>query len=287
MACRFMGISRQAHYKRVACERRRNEQHATVVGLVRDERRNQPRLGTRKLHHMLHEPLRAQGIKIGRDALFDLLRQAGMLVKPLKAYHKTTNSRHFYRRHPNLLKDGPAKVVPRGCEQVWVADVTYLRTRKETVYLSLITDAYSRKIMGWHVHDSLGTNEVSQAFQMALRQRQTSQALVHHSDRGIQYCSVEYQDIHVRYGTTCSMTDGYDCYQNALAERVNGILKMEYLLHAPADLQQASQMVRESVRLYNERRPHLSLKYKTPDAMHRASLAAQGQLATRPARVST
>lgn len=287
MACRFMGISRQAHYKRVACERRRNEQHAILVAMVTDERRHQPRIGTRKLHHMLHEPMQRKGIKIGRDAMFDVLRNASMLVRPLRAYHRTTNSRHFYRRHPNLLKDGPAKVIPTGCEQVWVADVTYLRTREQMVYVSLITDAYSRKIMGWHVHDGLGTKEVSRAFKMALCQRQTSQPLVHHSDRGIQYCSVEYQRIHGRHGISCSMTDGYDCYQNALAERVNGILKMEYLLQTPADLKQAKQMVSESVRLYNERRPHLSLEYETPDVIHRASLAAQTQPATRPEQVST
>jgi putative transposase len=287
MACRFMGISRQAHYKRAACERRRKEQHASVVAMVRDERRNQPRIGTRKLHHMLYEPLQRQGIEIGRDAMFELLRNESLLVRPLRAYHKTTNSRHFYRRHPNLLKDGSAKVVPTGCEQVWVADITYLRTREQMVYVSLVTDAYSRKITGWHVHDGMGTEQVSQAFRMALRLRQTSQPLVHHSDRGIQYCSAEYQRIHARHGITCSMTDGYDCYQNALAERVNGILKMEYLLQTPADLKQAKRMVSESVRLYNERRPHLSLEYETPDAMHRASLAAQRQLATRPEQVST
>jgi len=287
MACRFMGISRQAYYKRVACERRRKEHHASVVELVRHERCWHPRIGTRKLHHMLHEPLQRQGIAIGRDAMFDVLRRASLLVRPLRAHHKTTNSHHFYRRHPNLLKDGAANVVPTGCEQVWVADITYLRTREQMVYVSLITDAYSRKITGWHVHDGMSTGQVSQAFRMALRQRQTSQPLVHHSDRGIQYCSLEYQRIHARHGITCSMTDGYDCYQNALAERVNGILKMEYLLQTPADLKQAKQMVSQSVRLYNEKRPHLSLEYETPDAMHRASLAAQRQLATRPEQVST
>jgi putative transposase len=287
MACRFMGISRQAYYKRAACESRRREQHMTVVELVKDERRCQPRIGTRKLHHMLHEPLEREGIRIGRDALFALLRRASMLVRPLRAFHKTTNSRHVYRRHPNLLKDGPAKVVATGCEQVWVADLTYLRTKERMVYVSLVTDAYSRKIMGWHVHDGMEAEQVGQAFKMALRQRQTSQRLVHHSDRGIQYCSGQYQRIHVRHGTTCSMTDGYDCYQNALAERINGILKMEYLLQTPADLKQAKRMVDESVRLYNERRPHLSLKYETPDAIHRVSLAAQRQQATRPEMVST
>jgi transposase InsO family protein len=282
-----MGISRQAHYKRAACERRRQEQHATVVTLVRDERRSHPRIGTRKLHHMLGEQLQRQGVKIGRDAMFEVLRDAGMLVRPPRAYHKTTNSRHFYRRHPNLLKDGPAQVVATGCEQVWVADVTYLRTKEKMAYVSLITDAYSRKIMGWHVHDGLATEQVSEALKMALRGRQTNQPLVHHSDRGVQYCSGEYQVIHARHGITCSMTDGYDCYQNALAERVNGILKMEYLLHTPADLKQARRMVGESVRLYNGARPHLSLKYATPDAVHRTSLAAQTRPATKPEEVST
>ena len=277
-----MGISRQAHYKRMACQRIRDEQHTTVVELVRDERRYQPRLGTRKLHHMLKEPLEQAGIKIGRDALFDVLRDARMLVRPRRAYHKTTNSHHHYRRHPNLLKDGPGKVVADGCEQLWVADITYLPTNEKTAYLSLVTDAYSRKIVGWHVHDGLETEHVSQALKMALRLRGTGQPLVHHSDRGIQYCSAEYQRIHARHGITCSMTDGYDCYQNALAERVNGILKMEFLLQRPADLQQARAMVTESVRLYNGRRPHLSLKYKTPDAVHRASLASQERLEFSP-----
>jgi putative transposase len=282
-----MGISRQAYYKRVGCERRRQEQHATVVAMVTDERRNQPRIGTRKLHHMLHEPLQGKGIKIGRDAMFEVLRKASMLVRPLRAYHKTTNSRHFYRRHPNLLKDGPAKVVPTGCEQVWVADLTYLRTRQQMVYVSLVTDAYSRKIVGWHVHDGMATEQVSHALRMALRGRQTSQPLVHHSDRGIQYCSFEYQAIHARHGIICSMTDGYDCYQNALAERINGILKMEYLLHTPADLKQAKRMVSESVRLYNAERPHLSLEYETPEATHRASLVAQGRPEISQVQVST
>jgi putative transposase len=277
-----MGISRQAHYKRQAHERRRSEQATTVVELVDAKRRQQPRIGTRKLHYLLKRPLGDAGIKLGRDALFDILRDARMLVLPRRAYHKTTNSHHHYRRHPNLLKDGPAKIVATGSEQLWVADLTYLPTKEKTAYLSLVTDAYSRKILGWHVHDGLETRHVAQALKMALRHRQTSQRLVHHSDRGIQYCSAEYQRIHMRNGITCSMTDGYDCYQNALAERINGILKMEFLLHRPADLEQARVMVGQSVRLYNEERPHLSLECKTPDAVHRASIASQQRLEFTP-----
>jgi putative transposase len=165
-----------------------------------------------------------------------------------------------------------------GSEQVWVADITYVPTAGKSAYLSLVTDAYSRKIVGWHVHESLQTEQVAQAMKMALRQRQTSQPLVHHSDRGIQYCSSHYQAIHRRHGITCSMTNGYDCYQNALAERVNGILKTEFLLQRPADLEQARRMVAQSVHIYNHERPHSSLKMQTPDAVHRASLADLSRL---------
>jgi transposase InsO family protein len=207
---------------------------------------------------------------LGRDRLFELLRAQRLLVSRQRAYHKTTDSHHRFRRHPNLLKPGPGQVVAQRPEQVWVADITYLPTQDGVAYLSLVTDAYSRKIVGHHVHDTLQTTGVEQAFKMALLQRHTQGPLVHHSDRGIQYCSHAYQQLHARHGVRCSMTDGYDCYQNALAERVNGILKTEFLLKRPKDLEQARQMVRESIAIYNTERPHMALKYKTPDAVHRA-----------------
>jgi transposase InsO family protein len=231
----------------------------------------QPRVGTRKLHHMLRAPMAAGGIKMGRDGLFDTLRAARLLVPPRRAFHKTTDSYHRFRRHPNLLKAGEQQVVPTGPEQVWVADITYLPTAGHFVYVSLVTDAYSRKIVGYHVHDSLQTEQVSEALKMALRTRRSRQQLVHHSDRGIQYCSNYYQQIHQRHGIRCSMTDGYDCYQNALAERINGILKNEFLLQRPANLEQAARMLSQSVHIYNTQRPHTSLQYKTPDEVHRAS----------------
>lgn len=124
--------------------------------------------------------------------------------------------------------------------------------------------------MGHHVHSDLRTDNVALALKQALKQRKTTQPLIHHSDRGIQYCSTSYQSIHERHGLICSMTDGYDCYQNALAERVNGILKTEFLLSRPADLEQARKMVRESIEIYNRERPHQALKYKTPDDVHQA-----------------
>lgn len=269
-----MGISRQAHYQWQHRRAWEETKHERVLELVQAKRLRQPRLGARKLHHLMGPALAAQDLGIGRDALFNLLRCARLLVPTRRAYHKTTDSHHRFRRHPNLLKAGPQQVRAEASEQVWVADITYLPTRERCTYLSLVTDAYSRKIVGYHVHDSLHTAEVSRALRMALKGRQGKQPLVHHSDRGVQYCSHEYQAIHRKHGLICSMTDGYDCYQNALAERVNGILKHEFLLQRPADLAQARRMVRQSVLIYNTERPHLSLQLKTPDEIHRASLSA-------------
>lgn len=265
-------MSRQAYYQGLARQDEVRQCNDRIVELVRAKRLRQPRLGTRKLHYLLSNSLAAQGLKVGRDALFGILRQSHMLVSPKRAYHKTTDSHHRFRRHPNLLKAGDERVQPHAAEQVWVADITYLPTHSGFVYLSLVTDAYSRKIVGHHVHDSLRTEQVSEALKVALKHRQSRQRLIHHSDRGIQYCSDDYQQIHRKHGLTCSMTDGYDCYQNALAERINGILKGELLLQRPADLAQARRMVDESVAIYNLERPHFSLQLKTPDEVHRASL---------------
>lgn len=262
-----MGFSRQAWYQGCQREKRKAEQAAVILTRVESIRRHMPRLGTRKLHHIISaepDPL----LHVGRDRLFTLLRQARMLVLPRRAYHKTTNSHHWLYKHPNLLKSGPEQITAVRPEQVWVADITYLPTQAGMVYVSLVTDACSRKIVGYNVHESLHTEHVVKALTDALKTRQSETPLIHHSDRGLQYCSGLYQHVHEKNGLKCSMTDGYDCYQNALAERVNGILKTEFLLTRPADLKQAKKMVDESVRIYNSERPHLSLKYKTPDAVH-------------------
>lgn len=264
-----MGISRQAYYKRNRVFDARVRQDQEVVDFVLEKRRRQPRLGTRKLHYLMSIEAGA-ALSVGRDRLFAILREARALVPRKRAYHKTTHSHHRFRRHPNLLKAGPEQVVASRPEQVWVADITYLPTRESVAYVSLITDAYSRKIVGHHVHESLHTESVIKALQKAVSQRSSKESLVHHSDRGAQYCSDLYQRMHIKHGIRCSMTDGYDCYQNAMAERINGILKTEFLLHRPKDLADAVKMVDESVRIYNGERPHFSLKYKTPDAVHRA-----------------
>lgn len=264
-----MGISRQAWYQSLQREDGKERQARHIIEQVTAIRLAHPRLGTRKLHYLLRQQPEP-ALQVGRDRLFQILRCSRLLVIPKRAYHKTTHSHHRFYRHPNLLKSGENQVIVCRPEQVWVADITYLPLRTGTAYLSLVTDAWSRKIVGYHVHDSLHTRHVANAFKMALAGRRTTDTLVHHSDRGIQYCSKEYQALHQRHGITCSMTDGYDCYQNALAERINGILKMEYLLGRPKDIGQARQMVRQSVEIYNTRRPHLSLQYKTPDEVHRA-----------------
>ncbi|AXV19032.1 IS3 family transposase [Aeromonas veronii] len=267
-ACLFLGISRQAYYKRNRVADERHAQGLQVVCFVRQVRLRQPRVGTRKLHYLL-QGQDDDGLKVGRDRLFRILAEHRLLVQPKRAYHKTTHSFHRFYRHPNLLKAGPEQVTPVAPEQVWVADITYLPARSGPLYLSLVTDAYSRKIVGHHVHEGMHAESVAMAFKKALKQRRGSGELIHHSDRGVQYCSGLYQSLHERYGVKCSMTDGYDCYQNALAERVNGVLKGELLLQSPQDLTQAREMVREAVDIYNAERPHHALKYRTPDAVHR------------------
>ncbi len=277
LACQHYGISRQAYYKQNQALTAKAATASAVVQLVRNQRIKLPQLGTRKLYYLLKPLLTQMQIKLGRDGLFEVLRGANLLVTPKRSYHKTTNSHHRFRKHPNLLKAGEDQVIATESEQVWVADITYIPTQEETVYLSLVTDAYSRKIVCHHVHNSLHTAQVAKALTKAVKHRETEQRLVHHSDRGIQYCSNDYQSIHEVAGITCSMTDGYlakQCfsYQNALAERVNGILKQEFLLDIPKDLEQARKIIAESIAAYNSLRPHLSLEYKTPDAVHRASI---------------
>lgn len=265
--CCYLGISRQAYYKQCQQVVIRDEYDQKILSQVHLQRALHPRIGTRKLHYLLNQHA---AIKVGRDHLFALLREHRMLIQPKRAYHKTTQSHHRFHCHPNLIKSGTDQIIPTGIEQLWVADITYLPVQHGEAYLSLVTDAWSRKIMGYHVHDTLSTTDVVKAYKKALKTRTGSGILIHHSDRGIQYCSKLYQSEHAKYGVCCSMTDGYDCYQNALAERVNGILKYEYLFHKPKDLQEAKELVKNSIWIYNYKRPHLSLKYKTPNEVHQA-----------------
>lgn len=243
---------------------RRAIQLAEVKKLVIEKRAIMPRVGTRKIYHIIGDQLKERKIKIGRDNLFAYLACEHLLIKPLRSYRKTTNSKHWLHKYPNLLKN----VEITEAEQVWVADITYIETVEQTGYLSLITDAYSRKIVGHHLHPSLHTDGVAKALKTALKNRCKETPLIHHSDRGLQYCSEQYQKIQRTSNITCSMTDGYDCYQNALAERMNGILKQEFLVVKPKNLDQAKIIIEESINIYNKIRPHLSLGFKTPDYVH-------------------
>ncbi len=224
-----------------------------------------PRIGTRKLYSLLEADLKKQGIKIGRDALFNFLRREHLLVKPKKNYTKTTHSKHWLRKHPNLYTNKQVKEA----EEVFVSDITYLNSRQGTHYLSLVTDAYSRKIMGYQLSNNMNTENVVKALKMAIRNKQTNKVTIHHSDRGLQYCSSLYQETLAKANMLPSMTDGYDCYQNALAERVNGILKQEFLLYNCNSFNELNELVKESIATYNSKRPHLSLGMKTPDFVHK------------------
>ena len=223
-----------------------------------------PRVGTRKLYQLIKPALEAQGIKLGRDALFDYLREERLLVKPRKSYTKTTFSKHWMKKHPNLLKD----TSPTAVESVFVSDITYVKSDSGTHYLSLTTDAYSRKIMGYELSDEMKASDVVKALDMTIQNRSLDHAAIHHSDRGLQYCSEEYQSVLREHQLIPSMTDGYDCYQNALAERINGILKQEFLLYQCRDRRELERLVSESITIYNEMRPHLSLGMKTPSQVH-------------------
>lgn len=223
-----------------------------------------PRVGGRKLYFLLRPAFAAQGIKLGRDGFFDYLRDHRLLVQPVKRYTKTTHSQHWMKKHPNRLEGQEIK----GAEQAFVSDITYVETDEGVHYLSLVTDAYSRKIMGYEVSADLRAESVVKALRRAARQRTTRRPLLHHSDRGLQYCSKIYQQELKRHGIIPSMTDGYDCYQNALAERVNGILKQEFLLYKCRTLNDLKSLVADSVDIYNRLRPHLSLDMKTPEQVH-------------------
>lgn len=232
-----------------------------------------PRIGTRKLYYLLREEFRIKGLKVGRDKLFDFLRHEHMLIRPRKNYVKTTWSKHWLHKHPNIA----ARMELNAPEQLWVSDITYIKTREENCYLSLVTDAYSRRIMGYHVSNDMKAESVAVALQMAIANRAYRHDIVHHSDRGLQYCSEPYQQILIKNGLQCSMTDGYDCYQNALAERINGILKEEFLFQPAQNMDQLNKMVKQSIQIYNCKRPHLALNMKVPDLVHKQKALASNE----------
>lgn len=269
--CRLLGVTRQAHYQHRWHAQALGIEHELVLQQVHAIRHDHRRLGGRKLHGMLEPFMLEHGIKMGRDALFDLLADHRLLVRRLRTRVITTRSSHWLRKWPNLIRERHLT----GIGQLWVSDITYFRTRKEgVVYISLITDAYSRRIVGYHLSRDLEAMSSMKALRMAIDQAGTiPEGLIHHSDRGVQYCSQKYVDLLQENGITISMTENGDPLENAVAERINGILKQEYLdLDQVDTVQEAIAALDRAVSLYNGGRPHSSINMFTPDQVHFGSL---------------
>jgi len=264
--CRLLGYSPQAYYQyqRLSFKRRLGED--LLLGQVLAHRRLQPRLGGRKLHEMLLPFMEDHDLYMGRDQLFDLLRENGLLVKKRRrSQPRTTDSNHWMKRYPDLA----TKLKLNRADQLWVSDITYIRlTANRFGYLSLVTDAYSRKIVGFHISDNLQAEGPVAALQMALGSRCGTAPLIHHSDRGSQYCADEYVSLLKANEISISMTQSGDPRDNAIAERVNGILKQELLLEVYPTIKQAHRSLVSAVDIYNRIRPHSSLDMMTPEKAH-------------------
>ena len=265
--CQAYGYSRQSYYKRQVIEERRERESREILSEVCLIRCRQPKVGCRKLQKMVNIRVRDKGIYIGRDRLFDFLRVHGLLIKRKKRYIRTTQSNHRFKIHKNLIKG--LDIVRKG--QVYVSDITYIDTLEGYCYLSLITDVYSRKIVGYALSKSLSIEGSMMAVKMAVRGVKHPEGLIHHSDRGIQYCSNAYVSYLKKHNIQISMTEENHVYENALAERVNGILKDEFMLGEKiVSYKIAERMVREAVKIYNEERLHMSLGYLTPEQKYAA-----------------
>lgn len=263
--CLRAGMSRQNYYAARRLRERRQIDETLILELVKRERKIQPRLGGRKLLHLLNKDFEEAGIQIGRDRFFELLAEADLLVEPKPRAPRTTNSRHSLPVFGNILA-GKVLYAPN---EAWVSDLTYIRTNEGFLYAALITDAYSRKIVGAHIGDSLEAEGCLMALDQALRALPAGKYPIHHSDRGCQYCCHEYVDRLQAGSLPISMTQVMHCYENAQAERVNGILKQEYELDRKFRTKaQARKSFEQAVWLYNHRRPHLRLNLQFPVDVH-------------------
>ncbi|WP_348747839.1 IS3 family transposase [Tenacibaculum sp. 190524A02b] len=262
--CDLLGVNRQVYYRAIHSYKEKQKLSKKVIDLVNTIRISMPRIGTRKLFYLLKSELKAIGV--GRDKLFKILKANNLLILPRKKYHITTNSHHRFRKHVNQLKNIEF-VRP---EQVWVSDITYIGKRENPCYLALITDAYSKKIMGYDVSNSLNVAGSLRALDMAISNRNyNKEPIIHHSDRGLQYCSNEYQKMLSINNIKPSMTEKYDPYENAIAERINGILKQEFAIDKyDVSIQIKKKLIKNAINIYNQIRPHLSNSMLTPNQMH-------------------
>ena len=263
-------MTTQNYYASRKRRQRRQVDGQLVSGLVKRERRLQPRLGTRKLHHLLKEELKQAGVRIGRDRMFEELRKQGLLLAPVPAqYPHTTQSYH----NLPVFRNQVAQLVVTRPNEVWVSDLSYLRTQEGYLYLALITDKYSRKVVGWHVGDSLEAVGCVRALELAFKDLPADRKPIHHSDRGSQYCCHEYVNRLQSRGLAISMTESNHCAENAMAERMNGILKQEYGLGAEFPTKAAARhATAQGIWLYNTKRPHTALGYRMPNEVHQFEL---------------
>lgn len=263
--CDLFGKSRQAYYQRLKYNYKEEVKAEILLQLIAKERKKMPRLGGRKLLVRIQPKLPGE-LYLGRDSLFDFLREKGLLVRKRRNRTRTTFSSHWLRKYPNIIKD----LVPQRAHQLWVSDITYIETKQGFGYLSLITDAYSRKIVGWALGSTLEAKHTISALKMALRQLPKGvRDVIHHSDRGVQYCCEDYVKILKENHFRISMTENGDPLENSIAERVNGILKDEWLNHIKLEtLEEAHKELTQIIKTYNGQRPHLSLDMNTPEYAH-------------------
>jgi len=262
--CRLFGFSRQAFYKQQRFQVLQQSKEGIILQQIIAMRKEQPRCGTRKLLIMLQPFLAKSKLFISRDKLFTLLSENKLLIRKRKRNTYTTNSKHFFYRYPNLSKD----FTPLHAHELWVADITYIPLRERFAYLYLLTDAYSRKIVGFHVSDDMRVTSAVVALQKAIDQKPPDAIVIHHSDKGMQYCSNDYVALLKKHHIRISMTGNADPYENAMAERVNGILKTELISESYTDLKSAMQHIARCITVYNYRRVHSSLNWQIPGDVH-------------------
>ncbi len=264
--CDCFNLKRDAFYKFNRRVKQRKSFEQQLLHIVQKRRKSLPREGVRKLMKSLNNDFQKQQLKVGRDTLFKVLREHNMLTLRKKYSARTTNSYHRFYKYNNIIKD----VEVTRSNQVWASDITYIRTVKGFCYLALITDMHSRKIVGYDLSDSLELKGCVRALNKAIYHAKNIKGLIHHSDRGIQYCSNIYTQILKRKKIDISMTEENHCYENALAERVNGILKDEFYLDQTfMNVAHAKRAAKNAINLYNEIRLHLSLDFKTPNMVYK------------------
>lgn len=283
--CRLFGHSRQAYYQNLKYDHQQSLDEEIILEMVRDKRKLMSRIGARKLMEMILPRLHQQGLDIGRDAFFDLLRDHGLLIRKRKRKVITTYSRHWLKKYPNLIKD----LVIDCPNKVWVSDITYIETDQDFMYLFLITDAYSRKILGYYLSEDLKTTGAIKALEMAFANSlYPLNSLIHHSDRGIQYCSGDYVKLLQKHDVQISMTAKGDPLENAIAERVNGILKDEWIHHIHYGTKdEARKHLDEIIPIYNNIRPHSSCDMLTPEKSYLTTGVLKKRWKTYPRKKST